>query len=207
MIEAVEITTRDGFVLRGEVAVRASDWIVLVHAPGEDIDAWRPLSTLLEEHQLTVLAVDLRGHGGSDGEPDTAMAATDVEAMLYYARSHMALRVFLAAAAASAVPVLDIADRSPVEGLVLVSPLGVQDTGETPVPRLVLHDPEDAEQEASAARLAEAPGWSLGISLPAAGRSCGMVQGEWGENVTGYVIAFLRDVRLNHPDRLPPDSD
>lgn len=202
MIAAVEITARDGVVLRGEVTMRASDWIVLVHAPGEDIDAWQPLSTLLEDHQLTVLAVDLRGHGGSDGEPDPAATATDVKAMLDYAHSHMALRVYLAAAGLSTAPVLDVAERAAVDGVVLVAPIGVDESGKTPVPRLVLYDPEDAQQETSAGRLAEAPGWSLGISLPAAGRGREMVQGNWSENVTGYVIAFLRDVRLNHPDRL-----
>jgi pimeloyl-ACP methyl ester carboxylesterase len=202
VIAAVEITARDGVVLRGEVAMRASDWIVLVHAPGEDIDAWQPLSTLLEDHQLTVLAVDLRGHGGSDGEPDPAATTTDVKAMLDYAHSHMALRVYLAAAGLSTAPVLDVAERAPVGGVVLVAPIGVDESGETPVPRLILYDPEDAQQETSAACLAEAPGWSLGISLPAAGRGRAMVQGDWSDNVTGYVIAFLRDVRLSHPDRL-----
>lgn len=204
MIEAVEITAHDGVVLRGEVAMRASDWIVLVHAQGDDLDAWRPLSSQLEDHQLTVLAVDLRGHGGSDGDPDPAATPTDVQAMLEYARSHMALRVYLAGAGSSAVPVLDVAERAPVDGVVLVSPVGVDETGETPVPRLVLHDPADPDQAASAARLADAPGWSLGISLPAAGRGREMVQGDWGDNVAGYVVAFLRDVRMSHPDRLDP---
>ena len=40
------------------------------------------------------------------------------------------------------------------------------------------------------------------ISLPEAASARETVQGEWGENVTGYVVAFLREVRLRHPDRL-----
>lgn len=199
MIEAIEITLRDGVVLRGEVAMRASDWIVLVHAPGDDLDAWRPMSSHLEDHQLTVLAVDLRGCGGSDGNPDPAAAASDIEALLDYARSHMALRVYLAGAGRSAVPVLDVTARHRVDGLVLVAPVGVVDTGENPLPRLVLHDPVDTLQAASAAVLADAPGWSLGISLPKAGSAREMVQGDWGESVTAYVTAFLRDVRLHYP--------
>jgi len=33
-----------------------------------------------------------------------------------------------------------------------------------------------------------------------------MVQGDWGDSIAGYVIAFLRDVRLSHPDRLELDE-
>lgn len=203
MIQAIEITTRDGVVLRGEVAMRASDWIALVHAPGDDLDAWKPLSRQLEDHDLTVLAVDLRGHGGSDGTEDSAALMTDLEAMLEYARSHMALRVFVAAAGASSQPALALAERTPLDGLVLIAPTEVGGvTGNVTVPRLTLHDPTEPDQAKSAERLAEAPGWSLVISLPEAASARETVQGEWGENVTGYVVAFLREVRLRHPDRL-----
>ncbi len=207
MIEAVEIAVADGIVLCGEVSMRASDWIVLVHAPGDDLDAWRPLSSRLEDHRLTVLAVDLRGHGGSGGDTDPGTASADIEAMLGYARSHMAFRVYLAGAGPSAPAVIDVAARHQVDGLVLVAPVAVGDPGERAVPRLVLHDPTDALQATSAALLADAPGWSLGISLPAAGSAQEMVQGEWGDHVAGYVIAFLRDVRLRHPDCLESPHD
>ena len=199
MIEAVEITTRDGLTLRGEVAMCASDWILLVHAPGEDIDAWRPLSSALEEYSLTVLAVDLRGHGGSDGEADPGAAATDVEAMVAYALSHGALRIFLGAAGPSTSAAQEAAERHPIEALVLAAPVGRHRDDGTPVPRLLLYDPEDPEQEAAAARLQDAPGSSLAISLTDAGRGLDLLGGEWSDNVIGYVAAFLRDVRLNRP--------
>lgn len=203
MIEAVEIKTCDDVTLRGEVALRTSDWILLVHGPGEDIDAWRPLSSALEEYSLTVLAVDLRGHGGSDGKALLSAAANDIDAMIAYALSHGALRTFLAAAGASAASAQEAAERQAIQALVLAAPVGPQRVYPTPVPRLVLYDSEDPEQEAAAAQLWDAPGWSLSVSLPDAGAGLDLLKGEWRDNVIGYVASFLRDIRL-HRAFAPP---
>ncbi len=66
--EAVQATTADGVTLRGELVRGGDVWICLVHDVGEDIDAWRPLRPGLARKGWSVLALDLRGHGGSDGE-------------------------------------------------------------------------------------------------------------------------------------------
>ena len=72
-VEAVQATTADGLTLRGEL-VRGSDvWICLVHDTGEDIDAWQSLRPGLVRKGWSVLALDLRGHGGSDGESAQAI--------------------------------------------------------------------------------------------------------------------------------------
>jgi pimeloyl-ACP methyl ester carboxylesterase len=202
VIEAIEVTTNDGVMLRGEVAIRASDWILLVHAPGEDIDAWRPLSSALEEYSLTVLAVDLRGHGGSDGKPDPGAADADIDAMAAYALSHGAIRMFLAAGGACASAAQKATERHPLEALILVAPVGLDQEYETPIPRLVLCDSEDPAQERIAAHSRDAPGWSLAISLPDAGAGLDLIGGDWQDNVIGYIAAFLRDVRLHQSSGL-----
>ena len=200
MIEAVELKTADGVTLRGEVAMCTSDWIILVHPPGADIDAWRPLSDVLEEVALTVLAVDLRGHGGSDGEPGEAALQRDVDAMLEYADSHGALRMYLGFAGPTAAVASSIDPRHDVRGIVFVAPVG-SSGDDTPLSRLVLHDPGDPAQATAADTLRDLPGWSLAISIPGAGPGLDALRGEWGENVAGYVTAFLRDIR--QADRLP----
>lgn len=200
MIEAIELVTADGVTLRGEVAMCTSDWIVLVHPPGMDIDAWRPLNDVLEEVALTVLTVDLRGHGGSDGDPDEAALERDVDAMLEYADSHGALRLYLGLAGTAAAAANGVAADHDIRGIVFVAPIGVSEDAAA-LSRLVLHDPDDSAEATAANILRDLPGWSLEISLPSAGPGLSMLQGPWAENVAGYVTAFLRDIR--QADRLP----
>jgi pimeloyl-ACP methyl ester carboxylesterase len=197
MIDAVEIETPGGVVLRGQARVAGDCWIVLVHAFGRDLDMWRPLLDELDE-PFSVLAVDLRGHGGSDGSPAAEQAEQDVAALLEYTRGCGADTLVAVAAGDVASAVLAAAARSAADAVVLLGPSGdVGDPGA--VPRFVVCASEDPDQVIAAEALQRAPGWSLIANVPTAENGADLVEGAWATNVLAYVSSFVRDVYLHHP--------
>jgi pimeloyl-ACP methyl ester carboxylesterase len=195
MIEAVELETNDGVVLRGELRAGGDDWVVLAHAPARDLDMWSELVAELDE-ELTVVTVDLRGCGGSDGDAAPDRAGEDVEAMLRFARGRGADLLALVAAGEACAAALEVAGRLPLDGVILLGPAAAaNDPG--PTPRFVVAAAGDPEQVAAAEALQAAPGWSLVANVPIAESGAELVDGSWGSNVRAYVNGFVRNVRLN----------
>ena len=76
---AVTLTAPDGTPLAGmlyEGTPRPAPAVVLVHMLGRSKDEWSAVALRLQEAGLTVLAVDLRGHGGSGGSRSSLSAMT-----------------------------------------------------------------------------------------------------------------------------------
>jgi pimeloyl-ACP methyl ester carboxylesterase len=119
----VEIVAQDDCVLRGQVWPGESDWIVLLHdvGPDEDLDRWHPLVPVFLAERLTVLAVDLRGHGASDGEWQDTTAVGDAAAIVRYARDRGAELVVVVAAGQSVVDSLWASECVSVDGVVGLS--------------------------------------------------------------------------------------
>jgi pimeloyl-ACP methyl ester carboxylesterase len=195
IIEAVELETRDGVVLRGEARIASGDWLVLVHAPGRDLDMWTRLVGELNEG-VSALAVDLRGCGGSDGEAAAEPRCEDVEAMLAFARSRGAELVVVVAAGESCPAALDAATRSTADGVMLLGPgRSPGDPGITP--RFIVAADHDQQQVRTAEALGEAPGWSLVAKVPVAENGAELVDGSWGTNVRAYINGFFRSVQMS----------
>jgi len=196
MTEAVEIEAPGPVVLRGEARAAGDAWIVLVHALGRDLDVWNALVEVLDD-SLSVLAADLRGHGGSDGLRDDARAGDDVAAMLAYARGRGAKLLVAVGAGDVASAVLAAGDRFEADAVILLGPTG--DLGDVgTVPRFVVAAAEDPEQVVVADLLQHAVGWSLIANVPTAEKGTELLAGSWATNVHAYVTSFLRDVRLHH---------
>ena len=88
----VRLPTSDGLIIEAELT-EAEDPIgavVLVHMLGRNRLDWRPLVPALSEAGLTVLALDLRGHGGSriQGDDDLGMQVYRPNPELFFAMSH-----------------------------------------------------------------------------------------------------------------------
>jgi pimeloyl-ACP methyl ester carboxylesterase len=117
------IATSDGLNLRGQLWPSGADWVVLLHDAGEeeDLDGWRPLVPYRLGADLSVLAVDLRGHGASDGEWTDAAAVADVASILRFARGHDAGCVVVVGAGASAAHALWAVEVEQAEGSVALS--------------------------------------------------------------------------------------
>ena len=193
MIEAVELPVSERLVLRGQVRRRGSDWVALVHAPGEDIDAWLPLPDRIASQGMSVLALDLRGHGGSDGSAEPAAAHADVRAVIGHARSQGARRVFVGAAGESVAPALAAATAERCDALFALAPTGEQPA--TSMSRFAVVGSRDPEQEAAGSALVAGPGWSVVARIPVDAGGCAVLKTSWGSNVEDYVLAFLRDQR------------
>ena len=117
----VEFVTADGVTLRGECRRGDRDWVVLVHDLGSDLDCWN-LFPELWDWPLSVLAFDLRGHGGSDGNTSLRSVQCDVVAATGFARSHGRGFVCVVAAGKGAVNALNVPPDDLADAYVLVSP-------------------------------------------------------------------------------------
>ena len=167
--EPVELAAGDGPVLRGECWVDGADWLVLFHDLGGDLDAWRPLIGLAAVRGWSVLALDLRGHGGSDDPWDAEKCPADVALAIAEARRRGASTVCVGGAGVSAIAALRAASDTELDALVLLSPGpvpdGPRDTLRGPgISKLVVygsHAPaDDAEAKSSpTSRSAPRCGW------------------------------------------------
>src|SRR5689334_9523732 len=94
----VEIVAGDGAVIRGQRWGNGPDWIILLHNAGtdRDLDDWRPLLPSIMTLERTLLTIDLRGHGASDGEwNETQATSSDIAALVDFARTNGATWVVL----------------------------------------------------------------------------------------------------------------
>jgi len=203
-VEAVQATTADGLTLRGEL-VRGSDvWICLVHDTGEDIDAWQSLRPGLVRKGWSVLALDLRGHGGSDGESASGAGELDVDLAVTLARRLGGRHVSVVAAGRGAVEALRAVERALREpafelpdSLVLVSagpldgadPLTLRGQG---LPKLFVHGAKDPlAADAEALRRASI-GWTVGVTFGTETRGTALVD-ERTANVLDKIVGLLKE--------------
>jgi pimeloyl-ACP methyl ester carboxylesterase len=201
-MRAVELAASDGLMLRGEVWGRGDDWLVLLHDVGADLDVWRPLAGLVEEEAgLSALALDLRGHGGSDDPWDERGAELDVEAAAAFARGDGARTLCVAAAGVAGLVALRVAERVRVDALALLSPgplagAGTADLRAPGVAKLFLAGALDAQRDADAAAVRVASiGWAVGASLPTAAQGTDLLSGEHAEQVAEQLFRFLDEQR------------
>ncbi len=203
-IEALEATTADGLTLRGELVRGGEIWTVLVHDAGSDIDEWASVRPLLSARGWTVLALDLRGHGGSDGDWDPARAPLDVDLGVTLARRLGARHVSVLAGGAGGVYALRAVERALAEesaelpdSLVLLSPGPLE--GADPLrlrgaglPKLVFSGAGDPYRGDAEALRRASIGWTLGVSVATDARGAALAT-EWSAVVVDKMRTFLAE--------------
>jgi alpha-beta hydrolase superfamily lysophospholipase len=125
----VTFQSRDGTVLSGlfyETA-RPAPGIVLVHMLGRSKEDWSSVAERLQESGATVLAFDLRGHGGSGGsQASLGGMAGDVAAALEWLASrstvHSRNLAVVGASLGANVAAIAAADNPAARAVALVSP-------------------------------------------------------------------------------------
>lgn len=210
-VEAIEATTADGIRLRGELVRGDSTWCVLVHDEGEDIDAWRPLRRGLARLGWTVLAMDLRGHGGSDGMWNRARGALDVDLPVTLAWRSGASHVCLFGAGLGGLLALEATERALAEpsfaladSLVLVSPGPLGDADPMTLrgqglAKLVIVGARDPGRADAESLVGASIGWTLGVTFGTELRGAALVEA-FAENILDKVGSFLREqVALRGP--------
>jgi pimeloyl-ACP methyl ester carboxylesterase len=203
-VEPVQATSADGLTLRGELVRGDETWVVLVHDVGEDIDVWKPLRSGLNRRGWTALALDLRGHGGSDGEWTGDRGELDVDLAVTLARRLGARHVALVTAGRASVPALRAVERAVPEerfelpdSMVLLSP-GPLD-GADPMtlrgaglPKLVLLGAQDPDG-ADALSVARASiGWTVTVTFASEAHGTALLA-DWSSHVLDKVKTFVTE--------------
>ena len=212
-IEALEATTADAIRLRGEIVPGDETWVVLVHDEGGDIDDWRPIRGGLARCGWTVVALDLRGHGGSAGEWSAEHAHLDVDLGITLARRSGARHVAVVCAGRAGILALRDVERAYSESsfelpdsLVLISPGPLEGTDPMTLrgrglSRLFVYGAADPLAGDTLALQRASIGWNVTVSFATAAHGAALVA-ELPANVLDKIVAFLREQRsLRGPGR------
>ena len=200
--EPVELQTADGLVLRGERWQAGDDWLVLAHDAGEDLDACRPLIGLAVHRGWSALALDLRGHGGSDDPWGEEACPRDVLAAIGEARARGARAVCAIGAGAGAGAVLRAAPEAGPDALVLLSP-GPLPQGRREefrgagIAKLIVYGSHSPRSDAAASEVAAASiGPVLRVGVPTAARGTGLLSGPTAAQALEHIAAFWDEQRF-----------
>ena len=203
MSRAVELESLDGVVLRGELRPGGPYWALLVHDRGCDLDSLSPLADALEREQFSVLSVDLRGHGLSEGSWAPEGGARDVAAALAWMRAEGAAQIFAVAAGEAARPLLASAGPGGPAAAVLLGPR-LDPDGELELvrrftgPRLFLTGFGDPEEEARTRKLFDACiGPRLLVQLPTSERGHGLLHGPCAAQALSHSVGYLAQNRID----------
>ncbi len=123
----VSLTTSDGVHLASEAWGDGAEGVLLVHDEGRSRQDWSTLAPRLAANGFRVLALDLRGHGGSSTAPappaEYVKMPADVVAGIGWLESHGASKVHLVGAAFGANLALQVAGSNAlVSDVVALSP-------------------------------------------------------------------------------------
>ena len=196
----IEIHTCESRALRGHLWRGGGHWAILVHDEGEDLDAWTPLVGELSADGLSVLAVDLAGHGASDDPWKPSLAPSDVAATMRFARNEGARSVFLIGAGAGATAALVAAVEVEPQAIVALSPRAALDgidpeaIRESSAPKLFVVGGRDRSALAHTVDVyRRAIGWGVVEQPPVREQGTDLLASAWAEQVREKILAFLRD--------------
>jgi pimeloyl-ACP methyl ester carboxylesterase len=199
----VELTTADGLTLRGEQWGDGPDWLLLLHDRGADLDAWQPFHPLVAARpDWCALALDLRGHGGSDDPWTDDSCALDVTAAVAFARAHGARFVCAFGVGTGATAALRASggDDGP-DALILCSPAPLD--GVDPhelrgqgLSKLFFVGSQDPDAHALTATLrVRSIGQPLVVNFPTAVQGHELLTGPWASQVCDHVASFFDEQR------------
>lgn len=196
-----EVITPDGLTLRGESWPGGPDRVLLVHDLGSDLDCWAPLVGRLHGAGYSVAAIDLRGHGASDGEPSEKAVEIDMKGLLARARKDTeGILVLVAAGVVAAASLSPDLEPRP-DALVLFSPRpsgqaegALRGDGTAKLFFVGATDP-DADR-----RVRDLRNRSIGhagvISFPTDRQGADLLQDPWLGHVTEQMIGFIDTARF-----------
>ena len=190
----------------GDATLRGHRWpgdlltVVLLHEPGEgyDLDRWRSLIPYLIGNKATVLAIDLRGHGASDGEWNDVTSVQDVSEIVTRTREQ-ATFVVVCAEGASSTAALRAVESSQIDGLILISPPAVE--GEPPrgegVTKLLIAGSQSPGFPDNVNTLRNASiGPALSVLLPTTAQGSDILSSEMAVTCRAHIVKFLNERRF-----------
>ncbi len=202
-ITPVELTAGDGLVLRGERWGAGRDWLVLLHDAGRDLDCWRPLLPLVAGRvEWSALALDARGHGGSDDPWDARASVLDFEAGITHARACGAHAVCAVGAGTGAIAALIACGRNdPPDALALFSPgplegFELSELRGQGISKLFFAGALDKEAAAVTTVLRDRSiGQALVVNFPTSEQGTDLLDGLWAGQALEHLAAFFDEQR------------
>jgi pimeloyl-ACP methyl ester carboxylesterase len=171
------------------------DWVVLVHGPGEDVDAWGDVPAVLAGDGLGVVVIDLPGHGLSDDPWEAGRIGEVIDGLVVEVRKAGARRCFVVAVGELA----EAAVRARgVDACVVVSPVAPvgEAEGATPSMLVLVGGLERAAVDAADRFFRWTRGWAVMSALGTAAQGTAIFASAWGGHAREQVIGFLRDYRV-----------
>jgi pimeloyl-ACP methyl ester carboxylesterase len=204
--EPIEGTTADGVVLRGALMLgTTTTWLICVHDVDGDIDVWRALIAGLGKPAWNVLALDLRGHGGSEGVAERLNYALDVDLGVTLARRREAKHIAIVAAGIGALAALESVARAVDEtsfalpdSLILLSPGPLQDSdlarlrGEG-LAKMIISGSRGTQAEDARSIMEASIGWTISVTLPTKRRSTDLLIGQDAAHIADKIGTFVRE--------------
>jgi len=204
--EPIEGTTADGVVLRGTLMPGATTtWLVCVHDVDGDIDVWRPLTAGLGATVWNVLALDLRGHGGSEGVAKRSRYVLDVDLGVTLARRHEAEHVAIVAAGIGALAALESVARAIDEtrfalpdSLILLSPGPLQNSDHARLrgeglAKMIISGSRGTQADDARSIMEVSIGWTITVTLPTERRSTDLLVGQDAAHIADKIATFVRE--------------
>lgn len=196
-VRAIELTAPDGITLRGQHWLGGNSWVVLFHESGKDLDSWQPLMTPLTERGYSVCALDLRGHGISEGEWDASILGRDLQVAITYAREQGAERIAFIGAGESALSALMECYARQLFAIIALSPgplgtLTVNDLRGGGTSKLYILGSKEERLEQTVRQLhSRAIGWTVLLRFPTSDQGTSLLTEPWGLQTEEHIIAFL----------------
>ena len=133
MIQKVTLTTSDGKIIIGDYSGKpGGPAVLMLHMMPATRASWQEFSEKLNNAGFQTLAIDLRGHGESEGGPEGykrfsdeehQASINDVETAVEFLKSKDSSRLFVAGASIGAnLAVWYAATHSDIAGVILLSP-------------------------------------------------------------------------------------
>jgi pimeloyl-ACP methyl ester carboxylesterase len=183
--------------LRGHAHGQGTCWVLLVHDVGEDLDAWGRLPETLALAGYRTIAIDLPGHGLSDGPFSLDLLPALVDILLDHATAQGATGCHLIAAGLAASAALASAGSGASPALVGLSPTLDERWREAvrvhTGPKLLLAsslnqaDLESAQQFFQVCR-----GPTILSTLPVPETGCRLLASAWADHAIEQILLFLR---------------
>jgi pimeloyl-ACP methyl ester carboxylesterase len=213
--QPVEIAMRDGIVLRGSTWGEGDGSLLLLHDLDDvsDLDTWRPLLPAFDPARWRVLALDLRGHGASDGDTDPSLLDADLEDVVSWARGKGAAWLAILACGRTAAAALRNADALSLDALAVIS-LDLPDDAERSAYRgrgvakaFVVGNGDERLRGLATDLRNRSIGWAMVMGVPGDEQGGALLGGPHRRQVRDSLVAFLAEQRfLARTDPRPRDE-
>jgi pimeloyl-ACP methyl ester carboxylesterase len=203
-MKSLEITAKDGVTIRGVAKAGSNIAAIFLHEQQTDLDAWHSLPHRIAGLGWTVVAIDLRGHGGSERQADRCRAQEDISAVLRETRklasSHTRPpHIVIVAAGESAIDALRVsAHEKDIEALVLLSPGPVpggeaDDLRGVGIAKAFLYGKNDSAAPAFEQLARRSIGWTVSITFPTDRQGTDLIS-DWGDHVFDQIVGVTLPV-------------